>query len=63
MGLEICSPFDTNKQENLGEILNQQGIERFDFDDIQSYNVAIDLFRKGAEKGWEKSRFKKRNCF
>lgn len=56
MGLEICSPCDTNKQENLGEILNQQGIEQFDFDDIQSYNVAIDLFRKGAEKGSEKSR-------
>lgn len=56
MGLEICSPCDTKKQENLGEILNQQGIEQFDFDDIQSYNVAIDLFRKGAEKGWEKSR-------
>ena len=53
MGLEICSPCDTKKQENLGEILNQQGIEQFDFDDIQSYNVAIDLFRKGAEKGWE----------
>ena len=56
MGLEICSPCDTKKQENLGEILNQQGIEQFDFDDIQSYNVAIDLFRKGAEKGWEKCR-------
>ena len=56
MGLEICSPCDTKKQENLGESLNQQGIERFDFENVQSYTVAIDLFRKGAENGCENSR-------
>lgn len=56
MGLEICSPCDTKKQENLGESLNQQGIERFDFENVQSYTVALDLFRKGAENGCENSR-------
>ena len=36
MGLEICSPCDTKKQENLGESLNQQGIEQFDFERMQA---------------------------